>query len=124
MNTKQQSRFTLSILDDANKKEEFDTQIEVIGEIFAESADVFTLLTNVENFFTKSHNFEGSDFCIFMKSDWTSVLINSAENLPQNLHKRNFCLNLRWRRPGREQKALSVRPRLQKIFLRQLFGGL
>ena len=85
MNTKQQSRFTLSILDDANKKEEFDTQIEVIGEIFAESADVFTLLTNVENFFTKSHNFEGSDFCIFMKSDWTSVLINSAENLPQNL---------------------------------------
>ncbi len=85
MNTKQQSRFTLSILDDANKKEEFDTQIEVIGEIFAESADVFTLLTNVENFFTKSHNYEGSDFCIFMKSDWTSVLINSAENLPQNL---------------------------------------
>ncbi len=86
MNTKQQSRFTLSILDDANKKEEFDTQIEVIGEIFAESADVFTLLTNVENFFTKSHNFEGSDFCIFMKSDWTSVLINSMENLPQNLN--------------------------------------
>ena len=86
MNTKQQSRFTLSILDDANKKEEFDTQIEVIGEIFAESADVFTLLTNVENYFTKSHSFEGSDFCIFMKSDWTSVLINSMENLPQNLN--------------------------------------
>ena len=84
-NTKQQSIFTLNILDEANKKEEFDTQIEVIGEIFAEAADVFTLLTNVENFLTKSHCFEGSDFCIFMKSDWTSVLINSAENLPQNL---------------------------------------
>ena len=85
LTTKQQNNFTLSILDDTNKKEEFDTQIEVIGEIFAESADVFTLLTNVENYFTKSHSFEGSDFCIFMKSDWTSVLINSAENLPQNL---------------------------------------
>ena len=84
-NTKQQSIFTLNILDEANKKEEFDTQIEVIGEIFAEAADVFTLLTNVENYLTKSHSFEGSDFCIFMKSDWTSVLINSAENLPQNL---------------------------------------
>ena len=84
-NTKQQSSYTLSILDDANKKEEFDTQIEVIGEIFAEAADVFTLLTNIENYFTKSHSFEGTDFCIFMKSDWTSVLINSAENLPQNL---------------------------------------
>ena len=84
-NTKQQSLFTLNILDEANKKEEFDTQIEVLGEIFAEAADVFTLLTNVENYFAKSHSFEGSDFCIFMKSDWTSVLINSAENLPQNL---------------------------------------
>ena len=84
-NTKQQNIFTLNILDETSKKEEFDTQIEVIGEIFAEAADVFTLLTNIENCFTKSHTFEGSDFCIFMKSDWTSVLINSAENLPQNL---------------------------------------
>ena len=84
-NTKRQQIFTLNILDEANKKEEFDTQIETIEEIFTEAADVFTLLTNIENYFTKSHNFEGSDFCIFMKSDWTSVLINSAENLPQNL---------------------------------------
>ena len=84
-NTKQQNRFTLNILDESNKKEEFDTQMEVIGEIFAEAADVFTLLTNIENYLTKSHSFEGTDFCIFMKSDWTSVLINSAENLPQNL---------------------------------------
>ena len=82
---KEQGRIILDILDNTNKKEEFNTQIEVIGEIFAEAADVFTLLTNVENFLVKSHSFEGSDFCIFMKSDWTSVLINSAENLPQNL---------------------------------------
>ena len=85
MNTKQQSTFALNILDETYKKEEFDSHIEIIEEIFAEAADVFTLLTNIENYFTKSHNFEGSDFCIFMKSDWTSVLINSAENLPQNL---------------------------------------
>ena len=83
--TTEQNLFTLNILDDANKKEEFDRHMEIIGEIFTEAADVFTLLTNIENFFVKSHPFEGSDFCIFMKSDWTSVLINSAENLPQNL---------------------------------------
>ena len=59
--------------------------METMGEIFTEAADVFTLLTNIENFFVKSHSFEGKDFCIFMKSDWNSVLINSAENLPQNL---------------------------------------
>ena len=85
LSAKDQGRIILDILDDTNKKEEFNTQIEVIGEIFAEAADVFTLLTNVENYLVKSHSFEGSDFCIFMKSDWTSVLINSAENLPQNL---------------------------------------
>jgi len=83
--TNEQNLFTLNILDDANKREEFDRHMEIIGEIFTEAADVFTLLTNIENFFVKSHPFEGSDFCIFMKSDWTSVLINSAENLPQNL---------------------------------------
>ena len=85
VNTKLQSILTLNLLDEDYKKEEFNTQIEVIEEIFAEAADVFTLLTNIENYFTKSHNFEGENFCIFMKSDWTSVLINSAENLPQNL---------------------------------------
>ena len=84
-NTNEQNLFTLQILDDANKKEEFDRHMESIGEIFTEAADVFTLLTNIENFLVKSHLFEGPDFCIFMKSDWTSVLINSAENLPQNL---------------------------------------
>lgn len=83
--TSSQELVTLNILDDANKKEAFDAHMEIMGEIFTEAADVFTLLTNIENFFVKSHDFEGSDFCIFMKSDWTSVLINSAENLPQNL---------------------------------------
>ena len=83
--TSEQRRFTLNLLDDSNKKEEFDNHMEILGEIFTEAGDVFTLLTNIENFFARSHNFEGSDFCIFMKSDWNSVLINSAENLPQNL---------------------------------------
>ncbi len=83
--TSEQNLFALKILDDANKKDEFDSHLEIMGEIFTEAADVFTLLTNLENFFARSHRFEGSDFCIFMKSDWNSVLINSAENLPQNL---------------------------------------
>lgn len=75
----------LEIFDYTNRKEEFDIQMESVSEIFTEAADVFTLLTNIENHFAKSHVFEGSDFCIFMKSDWNSVLINSSENLPQNL---------------------------------------
>ena len=83
--TSAQNLFALNIVDGANKKEEFDTHMETMGEIFTEAADVFTLLTNIENFFVKSHSFEGTDFCIFMKSDWNSILINSAENLPQNL---------------------------------------
>ena len=74
----------LDTLNESNRKEEFDTQMELVGEIFTEAADVFTLLTNIETYFAKSHSFEGTDFCIFMKSDWTSVLINSAENLPQD----------------------------------------
>ena len=83
--TNDQSLLSLNILSEASHKEEFDTHIELISEIFTEAADVFTLLTNVENYFIKSHNFEGDNFCLFMKSDWTSVLINSAESLPQNL---------------------------------------
>lgn len=83
--TNDQNVMALNILGDSSRKEEFDTHMELIGEIFTEAADVFTLLTNFENYCTKSHTFEGEDFCIFMKSDWTSVLINSAESLPQNL---------------------------------------
>ncbi|MCR4954258.1 MAG: GGDEF domain-containing protein [Treponema sp.] len=75
----------LNFLDEGQKKEEFDTHMELLSEIFMEAVDVFTLLTNIEAYIAKSHTFEGSDFCIFMKSDWTSVLINSAEKLPQNL---------------------------------------
>ena len=75
----------LKALDNSNRKEEFDSQLELISEIFTEAPDVFTLLTNIETFLSKSHSFEGSDFCIFMKADWSSVLINSTENLPLNL---------------------------------------
>ena len=83
--TEEQNLLTLNILDESNRKEEFDTHKELISEIFTEAVDVFSLLTNLENYLIKAHSFEGDDFCLFMKSDWTSVLINSAENLPQNL---------------------------------------
>ncbi|MCR4735881.1 MAG: GGDEF domain-containing protein [Treponema sp.] len=79
------NNFIMNMFDDSNRKEEFDTHMELLSEIFMEAVDVFTLLTNLENYIAKSHTFEGSNFCLFMKSDWTSVLINSAENLPQNL---------------------------------------
>lgn len=83
--SRDQKVITMNLMNDSSRKEEFDHHMELLGEIFIEAADVFTLLTNIETYLNKAHNFEGSDFCIFMKSDWTSVLINSAESLPQNL---------------------------------------
>ncbi len=81
-----QKLFTLDVVDELSKTEEFTTQMERIEEIFTEAGDMFTLLTNLDMYFGKYHTFEGDDFCIFMKSDWNSVLINSAESLPQNLN--------------------------------------
>ncbi len=77
--------FALNVLKSMNTGNEFSTQMEVMEEIFTEATDVFSLLTNLETFFAKSHHFEGADFSIFLKSDWQSVLINSEEKLPQNL---------------------------------------
>lgn len=76
---------TFSILANDKRSEDFSGQMESLEEIFTEATDVFTLLTNLEVFFSKKHTFEGSDFCIFLKSDWSSVLINSSEKLPLNL---------------------------------------
>ncbi|MBQ0003002.1 MAG: GGDEF domain-containing protein [Treponema sp.] len=75
----------LELVTGKNKSLAFTSQMESLEEVFTEAPDVFTLLTNLELFFAKSHNFEGRDFCIFLKSDWTSVLINSEENLPLSL---------------------------------------
>lgn len=80
-----QKLFSLKFLSEISQNENFSAQLNQIEEIFTDAADVFTLLTNLELFFSKSHTFEGSDFCIFLKADWSSVLINSEENLPQNL---------------------------------------
>jgi len=77
--------FALNVLNSMNVSNEFSTQMEVLEEIFTEANDVFSLLTNLETFFSKSHHFEGNNFSIFLKSDWSSVLINSEEKLPQNL---------------------------------------
>lgn len=76
---------SLNVLSEAKKKEEFSTQMNLLDDVFTEASDVFTLLTNLELTFKKSHSFEGKDFCVFLKSDWSSILINSEENLPQNL---------------------------------------
>lgn len=80
-----QVQSNLSFLNEINKGSELLTQIEKMEDVFTDSSDVFSLLTNLESFFSKSHHFEGENFCVFLKSDWTSVLINSEENLPQNL---------------------------------------
>ena len=76
----------LKELDNISQTEAFTSQVDHLEDIFTEATDVFTLLTNLELFLNASHKFEGSDFCIFLKSDWTSVFVNSEENLPQNLN--------------------------------------
>lgn len=78
----------LSTLDEFNERrvnENFALQVDHLEEVFTQATDVFSLLTSLETFFKFSHSFEGTDFCIFLKSDWTSVFVNSEENLPQNL---------------------------------------
>ncbi|MCR5188087.1 MAG: GGDEF domain-containing protein [Treponema sp.] len=84
-----QKKLALDVMTYSNENESFNSQLETIDEIFTEATDVFTLMTNLDIFFQKSHHFEGSDFCIFLKSDWTSVLINTAETLPSNLNYGN-----------------------------------
>ncbi len=84
-----QKKLALDVMAYSNENESFNSQLETIDEIFTEATDVFTLMTNLDIFFQKSHHFEGSDFCIFLKSDWTSVLINTAETLPSNLNYGN-----------------------------------
>lgn len=79
-----QKIFSLNMISEQIETETFARQMEKIQEIFTEATDVFTLLTNLELFIAKSHNWEGDNFAIFLKSDWSSVLINSQENLPQN----------------------------------------
>lgn len=81
----EQKLFNLSILDNLNQSEEFSSQLEKIEEIFTEASDVFTLLTNLDILFANSHKFEGSDFCIYLRSDWANIMVESVENLPQNL---------------------------------------
>lgn len=81
----QKGQSNLGFLNEISNSREFNSQLEKIEEIFTEAGDIFTLLTNLEQFFGKSHHFEGDDFSIFLKSDWSSVLINSEENLSQNL---------------------------------------
>ena len=88
-NIDKQKLLPLDLMSCSNENESFNSHLEIIDEIFTEATDVFTLMTNLDIFFQKSHHFEGSDFCIFLKSDWTSVLINTAETLPANLNYGN-----------------------------------
>lgn len=77
--------YSLRVLSEAKRKEDLSSQLDLLDDVFTEATDVFTLLTNLELTFNRSHSIEGSDFCIFLKSDWSSILINSEENLPQNI---------------------------------------
>lgn len=75
----------LRALADLRERKDVFNQIALLDDVFTDATDVFTLLTDLEVAFVKSHLLEGSDFCIFLNSDWSSILINSAENLPSHI---------------------------------------
>ena len=81
----EQAKLSTNLISDTKTKDEFLNHLQIMDDVFTEATDVFTLLTNLELYFSKSHLFEGTDFCIFMKTDWSSILINSEETLPLNL---------------------------------------
>lgn len=89
-----ENNFYLNSLSQNYTTSEFNAQMGKIEEVFTEASDVFSLLTSLESLFSKSHTFEGDNFCIFLKSDWSSVLINSEENLPQNLSYGNHVQSI------------------------------
>ncbi len=92
--TSAEDDFYLNSLSQNYTTSEFTAQMQKIEEVFTEAVDVFSLLTSLESLFNKSHSFEGDNFCIFLKSDWSSVLINSEESLPQNLSYGNHVQSI------------------------------
>ena len=72
-------------LDDAYQVEKFTKHIRQIEDVFLDSTDVYSLLTNLEFHFAAENYYEGQNFAIFLKSDWSSILINTEEELPENL---------------------------------------
>lgn len=70
--------------DDNYTVENFAFHIRQIEDVFLDSTDVYSLLTNLESYFAIENYFEGQNFTIFLKSDWSSILINTEEELPEN----------------------------------------
>lgn len=66
------------------KNANFSSHLSEIEDVFLDSQDVYSLLTNLANYFYKDHSVESSNFALFLKSDWSSILINSEEELPEN----------------------------------------
>lgn len=82
--TVHQQKFSVNYVATVNNALDYSNQLHQMEEVFLQSFDVYTLLTNLDNFFFKNHSAEGSDFCIFLKTDWTNMLINSEEELGAN----------------------------------------
>ena len=60
---------------------EFTNHMRQLEDVFLQSQSTYALLQNMNIFFQRSHKFEGSDFCILLNSEWSSILINSKEEL-------------------------------------------
>lgn len=79
-----QKNAVIDLIDETYQIENFTSHIRQIEDVFLDSTDVYSLLTNLEFYFAGENNYEGNNFSIFLKSDWSSILINTEEELPDN----------------------------------------
>lgn len=82
--TLNQKKSSVSFISKTIQSIEFSEHLQNLEDVFLNSSDVFTLLVNLEFFFNKTHSQEGANFSILLKSDCTSILINSEEELEDN----------------------------------------
>lgn len=80
-----QKNYIVTQLNNDENSAKFTSHLQEIENVFLDSQDVYSLLTNLSNYFSKDNSIESSDFALFLKSDWTSILINNEEELPENL---------------------------------------
>ena len=100
--TLNQKKSSIDLISKTINSIDFSNHLQNLEDVFLNSSDVFTLLVNLEFFFFKSHVSEGSNFSILLKSDWTSILINSEEELEDNFSFGNQLQSIATIREGKK----------------------
>ncbi len=79
-----QINFALQNAFELESNSKFEQNLRQLETIFQESSDTYNLINNLGLFFFKNHQTVGENFSIFLNSNWTSILINSEEELGEN----------------------------------------